>query len=486
MSDLCSAPAVELVRRIAGREVSAVEVMKAHLARIQEANPRLNAIVTLLPEARLLAEAERADRAVAAGDPLGPLHGLPVAHKDLTLTRGIRTTFGSPIFADFVPEEDALIVERLRAAGAITIGKTNTPEFGAGSQTFNAVFGPTRNPWDETKTCGGSSGGAAVALATGMVPIADGSDYGGSLRNPASFCGVVGLRPSPGRVPVWPDETPWFPVPVQGPMARSAADAALMLSAIAGPDSRAPLSLPESGEVFRRPLDRDFRDVRVAWIADFGGVPFDPRVPAALAPARTALEEIGCAVEDDAPDMSGAAIAFDRWRAWYFELNWGPLLDRHRETMKDTVIWNVEQGRGLSAPQLAEATRAWTALLRRVREFLGRYDFFVLPVAQAPPFDITEPYPTEIAGAPMKTYTEWMASCSWVSLLGCPAISAPVGMTPEGLPVGLQIVGRPRNDFGVLQLAHALEREPSPRPPLFANPPQADAWRSAVSRFPPG
>ena len=460
MADLCSASAVELARRIASREVSAVEVMKAHLARIHDRNPRLNAVVTLLPEERLLAEAERADRAVAAGDPPGPLHGLPVAHKDLTLTRGIRTTFGSPIFADFVPEEDALIVERLRAAGAITIGKTNTPEFGAGSQTFNAVFGPTRNPWDETKTCGGSSGGAAVALATGMVPIADGSDYGGSLRNPASFCGVVGLRPSPGRVPVWPDETPWFPVPVQGPMARSAADAALMLSAIAGPDLRAPLSLPESGEVFRRPLDRDFRDVRVAWSADFGGIPFDPRVPAALAPARTALGEIGCAVEDDAPDMSGAAVAFDRWRAWYFELNWGPLLDRHREAMKDTVIWNVEQGRGLSASELAEATRRWTGLLRRVREFLGRYEFFVLPVAQVPPFDMTQPYPTEVAGVPMTTYTEWMASCSWVSLLGLPTISVPAGRTPEGLPVGLQIVGRARDDFGVLQLANALERAP--------------------------
>ncbi len=459
MSDLCSAAAGELVRLIAGREVSAVEVMRAHLARIEAANPRLNAIVTLLPEATLLGEAEKADAAVAAGDPLGPLHGLPVAHKDLTLTRGIRTTFGSPIFADFVPEEDALIVTRLRAAGAITIGKTNTPEFGAGSQTFNAVFGPTRNPWDATKTCGGSSGGAAVALAAGMVPIADGSDYGGSLRNPASFCGVVGFRPSPGRVPVWPDETPWFPVPVQGPMARSAADAALMLSAIAGPDPRAPLSLPEPGDAFRRPLERDFRGVRVAWSTGFGDVPFDPRVPAALAPARDGLEAIGCAVEEADPDMGGAAEAFDRWRAWYFELNWGPLLDRHRESMKDTVIWNIEQGRALGAPDLAEASRRWTALLRRARAFFERYEFLALPVSQVPPFDIGVEYPAEIAGVPMRTYTDWMASCAWVSLLGCPAVSVPAGKTPEGLPVGLQIVGRPRDDFGVLQLAHALEQE---------------------------
>ena len=459
MSDLCSAPAGELVRRIARREASAVEVMRAHLVRIEKANPRLNAIVTLLPEATLLGEAEKADAAVAAGGPLGPLHGLPVAHKDLTLTRGIRTTFGSPIFADFVPGEDALIVERLRAAGAITIGKTNTPEFGAGSQTFNAVFGPTRNPHDETRTCGGSSGGAAAALASGMVPIADGSDYGGSLRNPASFCGVVGFRPSPGRVPVWPDETPWFPVPVQGPMARSAADAALMLSAIAGPDRRAPLSLAEPGAAFREPLDRDFRDVRVAWSTDFGGVPFEPQVPAALAPARGALERVGCAVEDAQPDMDGAAEAFDRWRAWYFELNWGPLLDRHRESMKETVVWNIERGRALDVSDLAEASRCWTALLRRARTFFERYEFLALPVAQVPPFDIGVEYPAAIAGVPMRTYTEWMASCAWVSLFGAPAVSVPAGATPEGLPVGLQLVGRPRDDFGVLQLAHALEQE---------------------------
>ncbi len=459
MSGLCATPARELVRLMVRREVSAVEVMKAHLARIEEVNPRLNAIVTLRPEETLLADAAKADRVVAAGETLGPLHGLPVAHKDLTLTQGIRTTFGSPIFADFVPDEDALIVERLRAAGAISIGKTNTPEFGAGSQTFNPVFGPTRNPWDETKTCGGSSGGAAVALAAGMVPLADGSDYGGSLRNPASFCGVVGFRPSPGRVPVWPDETPWFPVPVQGPMARSAADAALMLSAIAGPDPRAPLSLAEPGAVFRQPLARDFAGVRVAWSTDFGGVPFDPRVPAALAPARRTLEGLGCAVEDAAPDMEGAALAFDRWRAWYFEFQWGPLLDRHREAMKDTVIWNIEQGRALDAPALGEATRCWTALLRRMHTFFDRHEFLALPVSQVPPFDLTVEYPTEIAGVPMKTYTDWMASCAWVSLLGCPAVSVPAGTTPEGLPVGLQIVGRPRGDFGVLQLADALEHE---------------------------
>ena len=457
--DLCSLGASRLMRLIAARELSAVEVMRAHLARIGERNPRLNAIVTLLPEKRLLQAAEEADRRVAAGESGGPLHGLPVAHKDLTPTRGIRTTFGSPVFADFIPDEDALIVERLQQAGAITIGKTNTPEFGAGSQTFNAVFGPTRNPWNEAKTCGGSSGGAAAALASGMVPIADGSDYGGSLRNPASFCGVVGLRPSPGRVPVWPDETPWFPMPVQGPMARNAADAALMLGAIAGPDPRAPLSLSDPGSRFLEPLERDFGGTPVAWSVNFAGLPFDERVLGAIAPVRGVLEGMGCLVEDGAPDMDGAPEAFDCWRAWYFELCYGPLLGSHRSRMKETVIWNIEQGRALDGPTLATATRAWTALLHRSRLFLQHFEFFVLPTVQVPPFDLSVEYVTRIAGVPMKTYTEWMGSCAFVSLLGLPAASVPAGFTAEGLPVGLQIVGRPCADFAVLQLAHALEQE---------------------------
>ncbi len=475
MSDLCRRGAGELAGLIARREASAVEVMQAHLTRIQEVDPRLNAIVTLRPEKALLAAAERADEAAARGEPLGPLHGLPVAHKDLTLTRGLRTTFGSPIFSDFVPREDALLVERTRAAGAITVGKTNTPEFGAGSQTFNPVFGPTRNPWDEAKTCGGSSGGAAAALAAGMVPIADGSDFGGSLRNPASFCGVVGLRPSPGRVPVWPDETPWFPLPVQGPMARTAADAALLLSAIAGPDDRAPLSLADSPERFGRPLERDFRGVRVAWSPRFAGLPFDPRVTEALAPAPAALETLGCVVEEAEPDLTGADTVFDRWRAWYFERCYGRLLDEHRERMKDTVVWNIEQGRALSRDELAEAALRWTALRGRARRFFARYRFWVLPVSQVPPFDLEIPYPRAIAGVPMRTYTEWMGSCAFVSLLGQPAVSAPFGRTREdsgeGLPVGLQIVGRERDDFGVLQLAHAL----APPPPLAAWPSSPEA-----------
>ncbi len=456
-TDLCFQSATELARLIASGQASAVEVMDAHLAQIERANPTLNAIVTLLPnEAREHAAA--ADAVLARHETIGPLHGLPVAHKDLTRTKGIRTTFGSKVFEHFVPDEDALIVQRLRAAGAITIGKTNTPEFGAGSQTFNDVFGATLNPYDVTKTCGGSSGGAAVALAAGMVPIADGSDLGGSLRNPASFCNVVGFRPSAGRVPVWPSQAAWFPLAVQGPMARTVADVAMVLSAIAGPDTRTPLSLPETGATFDRPLTRDFNGTPVAWSLDFGGLPFDPRVTAVVEAQRERFEMIGCDITDAGPDVTDADEVFKAWRAWYFELCYGSLLDEHRETLKDTVIWNIEEGRRLSGPRLGEMARKRTALLERVHRFMSRHDFLVLPVSQVPPFDVSEPYVTEINGVSMETYIDWMASCTYISVLGLPAISVPCGFTPEGLPVGIQIVGRQQDDFGVLQLAHAFER----------------------------
>ncbi len=480
-SDLCYCTATDLARMVAAREVSAVEVMEAHLARIEAVNQTINAIVTLVPdEARRAAAA--ADTAVARGDVLGPLHGLPVAHKDLTWTKGIRTTFGSRIFADFVPDDDALIVERLHAAGAITVGKTNTPEFGAGSQTFNAVFGATRNPYDTTRTCGGSSGGAAAALAAGMVPIADGSDLGGSLRNPASFCNVVGLRPSPGRVPIWPSQAAWFPMGVQGPMARTVSDTALMLSAIAGPDPRASISLPEPSARFRPPLGRGAlhgdgggsdgeggEGVRIAWSRRLAGLPFDPRVSAVVDAQRATFERIGCHVEDGEPDLTGATEVFATWRAWYFELCYGSLLDEHRDRMKKTVVWNIEEGRRLSGPRLAAAARDWTALLDSTRRFMERFRFLVLPVAQVPPFDVEQEYPTAIDGVAMNTYVDWMGSCSVISVLGLPAISVPGGFTGDGLPIGIQIVGRQHDDLAVLQLAHAFEqstRVGECRPPL--------------------
>jgi amidase len=368
----------------------------------------------------------------------------------------VRTTFGSPIFERFVPEQDALIVERLKGAGAISVGKTNTPEFGAGSQTFNEVFGETLNPYDTTKTCGGSSGGAAVALACGMLPIADGSDMGGSLRNPASFCNVVGFRPSPGRVPTWPDVAP-SPLSVEGPMARTVQDAALMLSAMAGPDGRSPISIEEPGSVFARSLERDFGGARVAWSRDLGGLPVDPRVTAVLDGQRRVFEDLGCVVEEAEPDFAGADEVFKVLRAWRFELAYGELLEEHRHEMKDTVVWNIEEGRRLTGPQVGRAERLRAELYHRVRVFMETYEFLVLPVAQVPPFDVKERYVTQINGEEMGTYIDWMRSCYYVTVTGLPAISVPCGFTPEGLPVGVQIVGRHRDDFGVLQLAHAFE-----------------------------
>ncbi|MDA0282383.1 MAG: amidase [Planctomycetota bacterium] len=457
VTDLCFMTATEMAGLIRSGELSAREVMESHLAHIDRVNPRVNAIVTLLPD-RAMASAREADEFQVRGEPLGHLHGLPVAHKDLIATKGIRTTFGSPIYSDFIPNHDALIVQRLRAAGAITIGKTNTPEFGAGSQTFNKVFGETVNPYDTTKTCGGSSGGAAVALACGMIPIADGSDTGGSLRNPANFCNVVGLRTSPGRVPVYPSEMGWFPISVQGPMARTVEDTALMLSAIAGPDSRSPISITQPGSMFRHSLDRDFKGVRIAWSQDFGDLPVDPAVTTAIDSQRSTFEAIGCEIADAVPDFSDADATFKAWRAWKFEHHFRPLLKTHRDQIKDTIIWNAESGAALTGPELSTIESKRTRLYHRVREFMETYEFLILPVSQVLPFDVTVPYISEINGQQLDTYIDWMKSCYYISAIGLPAISVPCGFTDEGLPVGVQIVGRHQDDLGVLQIAYAFQQ----------------------------
>jgi amidase len=456
-SEICFMTARELVRCIRAKELSAREVMAAHLSQIERINPRVNAIVTLLPELAM-DQARAADEASARGEEMGPLSGLPIAHKDLVPTKEVRTTFGSLIYKDFIPDEDALIVERLRNAGAIAIGKTNTPEFGAGSQTYNEVFGETLNPYDISKTCGGSSGGAAVALACGMLPIADGSDLGGSLRNPASFCNVVGFRPSPGRVPVWPALVGWYTLSVQGPMARTVEDTALMLSAIAGPDPRAPISITQSNEIFAQPLRRDFKGVRIAWSRDLGGLPVDPNVTKAIEQQRPVFEALGCVIEDGQPDFTDADESFKVWRAWRFELAYAELLEKHRHQMKDTVIWNIEEGTRLSGPQLGRAEVKRTELYHRVRQFMERYEFLVLPVSQVPPFDVKQRYVTEINGIKLNTYIDWMKSCYYISVTGLPAISVPSGFTSRGLPIGVQIVGRHHDDLGVLQLAYAFEQ----------------------------
>jgi len=431
--------------------------MEAHLAQIEKVNPRVNAIVTMIPPEQALDAATKADNVLARGEETGPLHGLPVAHKDLILTKGIRTTFGSRVFKDFVPEEDALIVERFRNAGAITIGKTNTPEFGAGSQTFNEVFGETVNPYDRTKTCGGSSGGAAVSLACGMQPIADGSDLGGSLRNPANFCNIVGFRPSPGRVPSWPSQTAWYPLAVQGPMARTVQDIALILTAIAGFDRRSPISIAEPASIFAGPLNRDFKGVRIAWSMNLGGLPVDPGVTAVIEAQRNIFEDLGCIIEEDFPDFSDADEVFQVWRAWRYELMFGELLKEQGDKLKDTVMWNIEKGIKLTGPEIGKAERKRTALYHRVRKFMETYEYIILPVSQVPPFDLKQRYIEEINGVKMNTYIDWMKSCYYISTVGNPSISVPCGFTSGGLPVGLQIVGRHHDDLGVLQLAYAFE-----------------------------
>jgi amidase len=446
-----------MARLIRAKKLSAREVLAAHLKQIELVNRKVNAIVTLVPELAQEAAA-KADEKQAHKEKLGPLHGLPVAHKDLVETRGIRTTFGSPLYRDYIPAADDLIVERLHRAGAITIGKTNTPEFGSGSQTFNTVFGATRNPYDVTKTCGGSSGGAAVALACGMVPVADGSDTGGSLRNPAAFCNVVGFRPSPGRVPNPKAAFGWWTLTTSGCLGRSVEDLALVLSTIAGPDSRAPLSIQEPGEVLARPLGRGFKGVRVAWFKDLGGVPFDPRIRAVVDGHRRTFESLGCIVEQAEPDFAPAEVAFRMLRAWNTASLYGARLRANPGAFKDVLKGEIEEGLRLSGADVARAETAHAQLWRQFQVFLEKYEYFVLPTTQLPPFDVNTPYPVEIAGVHFNDYIDWMKSCWYISATGNPAASVPGGFTPEGLPVGVQIVGRHQQDFSVLQMAHVFEQ----------------------------
>src|SRR5271155_1250554 len=374
-SSLCLTSAVEMARLIRTKKLSAREALAAHLKQIELVNPKVNAIVTLVPEMAADAAA-KADEMQAHGETLGPLHGLPVAHKDLFETRGIRTTFGSPLYKDYAPAEDDIVVDRIRRAGAITIGKSNSPEFGSGSQTFNTLFGATYNPYDLTKTCGGSSGGAAVALACGLVPVADGSDTGGSLRNPAAFCNVVGFRPSIGRVPDPKAPFAWSTLSTSGCLGRSVADLALGLSAITGPDPRAPLSINEPGELFARPLDRNFKGVRVAWFKDLGGAPFDPRIRAVVDGHRKTFESLGCIVEQAEPDFSPAEISFRILRAWASANKHGANFKQHPDAFKDTLKAEIEEGLRLSVSDITRAEIAHGQIWRRFQAFLSdKYEY---------------------------------------------------------------------------------------------------------------
>lgn len=456
-NDLCFQTATELVRRIRKKEVSGADVVRAHIEQIDRVNPHVNAIVTMVTD-RALAEAIKADsRRGKKGVKSGPLDGLPVAHKDLFDTKGIRTTRGSPLFEDNVPTVDALPVARIKAAGAITMGKTNTPEFGLGSQTFNPVFGATHNPYDLDRTCGGSSGGAAVALATGMIPIADGSDTGGSLRNPASFCNVVGLRCSPGRVPGGTGG--WSPLNTAGPMARNVQDLALLLSVMAGPDPRSPWSIDEPGDRFRGSLERDVHGLRIAWGVDLCGLPLEPAVRDTVNATRRLFEDIGCVTEDAFPDLTGAKKVFEVLRA--VGLASGPLgalVRDHPDRVKETARWNVEQAYRLTGADVVAAEAARTTVFLRMVAFMENFDALVLPVSQVAPFSIDQEYITEIDGVEMGSYIEWMQSCSLITATAHPALSVPGGFTADGLPIGVQVVGRYRKEFELLQLGHAFEQ----------------------------
>ncbi|HEY0297146.1 MAG TPA: amidase [Bordetella sp.] len=454
---ICDMTALQMRVEIETGHLSARQAVEAHLASIEARNPAVNAIVTLDAEGALR-QADAADAAQAASRPLGLLHGLPVAHKDSFLTAGMRTTYGSPVFRDFVPARTSLPVTRQREAGAITLGKTNLPEFGAGSHTFNPVFGATRNPYDPGRTPGGSSGGAAAALAARMLPLADGTDMGGSLRNPASFCNVVGLRPSPGRVPQWPSATPYSTLTVAGPMARTVADAALMLAALAGPDARDPYSIEQDPAKFAGSLERGFAGTRIACALSWGGLPVEPAVLRALQAQLPVFEQLGCKVEEACPDFGDADGAFHALRAQNFAVSQGETLRKHRDKLKQTVVWNTELGLSQPATALIHAERERAALFERMHAFMGQYEFMVGVVSQVAPFPVATEYPTEIDGAPMRNYIDWMRSSYYLTMTGHPAISVPCGFTAEGLPVGIQIVGRYRDEWGVLQLAHAFEQ----------------------------
>jgi amidase len=455
---LCFASGRELAAMIRERKLSARELMTTQLERIARLNPRINAIVAKLDDDACLALASEADRQLARGDRVGPLHGIPWAFKDLEAAVGFPATLGSPIYRDFMPTEDTVLVARLRAAGVIPIGKTNVPEFGMGSHSYNTVYGTTRNPWDLGKTAGGSSGGAGAAIAAGLLPFADGSDLGGSLRNPANFNNIVAIRPTVGLVPTAPSQLPFIGFGVKGPLARSVDDVAFLLSVMAGPDPRDPACFPSDPALFAQPLARDLHGVRVAWCPDLGGLPLDRRVRAVLDAQRGAFVDLGCIVDDAAPDLTDAGEVFLTIRKWKSWIAYAPLLANHRHRLKPEAVWEIEAGARLTSGDVAHAMVRHAGLMERMRRFEETYEFILCAVNQVPPFDAGIDWPHEIEGTAMEDYVAWMKSTYWITSTFRPAMSVPAGFTADGLPVGIQIVGRHRDDLGLLQFAHAFEQ----------------------------
>jgi amidase len=461
-SDIVMMDGVALMGEIRSRRVSCVEVMKAYLDHIDRINPCLNAIVARCDRSSLLTAAQERDVQAARGQIMGPLHGLPQAVKDLLPVKGIPMTMGSPILKDFIPSTDSIMVERLRKAGAIFIGKTNTPEFGFGSQTYNSVYGSTRNAYDQSRTAGGSSGGAAVALAARMLPVADGNDYAGSLRNPAGWNNVFGFRTSYGRVPSDARDV-WLPsMNTIGPMARNVADLAMLLGVQNGYDDRAPLSIAGDMGTFAEHLKKDMRGARIAWARDFKGyLPYEPGVLDVCEAALKIFEQLGCIVEEAQPNYPIDKV----WRAWLRLRAWhssGPILAYYddpakRALMKPEAIFEVESGKGLSAFDVTAASLVRSEWYHAVRHLFEQYDYVIVPTAQLFPFDVEIPWPREIAGRPMETYHEWMKCALIVAMSGCPALAVPAGFSRDGLPIGIQIVGRHHADVACLQLAFAYD-----------------------------
>lgn len=456
----CYSSAREMLAAVNAKEISARELLELHLTRLEETNDAVNAVVSLDVDRARARAAELDDLMAGGGFTPGPLHGLPFAFKDTHETAGWPTTFGSPLRKDYVPTHDALVVERIRAAGVTQIGKTNVPEWAAGSHTFNPIFGVTRNPYDLSRSAGGSSGGAAAALASGMVPLADGSDMGGSLRNPASFCNVVGLRPSLGRVPDWPSVNAWQPLGVSGPMARNVGDVALLLSVIAGPSSRTPLSLETPGADFAPPPDdAALTGARVALSTDLNGtLEVDADVVAVVLDAGAVLESAGTTVEEACPSLAGADEAFLTLRAWMFHDLFGALLAEHPDDFKPSLAENIRLGADQTGADIAKAYRRLTTLSERVHRFFQTYDVLAMPVSQVPPFSADAEYPETINGQPQATYLDWMRSAYLITATGCPAISVPAGFSPQGWPVGLQLVTAPRTERRLLEFAYAFEQ----------------------------
>ena len=456
-TEICDLSLVEMTRLLRERRLSATEALRAHLDRIEQVNPVVNAICTLDVDAATRA-ATAADALAASGAALPALHGVPMTHKDTHDTAGLRTTSGSPLFADRVPQADAPIIALLKAAGVVTTGKSNTPELAAGSHTFNPLFGTTTNPYDPTRSAGGSSGGVASAIAAGIQPAGDASDMGGSIRTPASFCNLVGLRPSAGRVPLGGGD-PWAWISRKGAMARTVADLRLMMSVIGGPHPASALHAAAPVGVPATLAAGSLAGLRVGFTLDFGvGVPVEPGVTAVVQAQAELLASLGAEVVLACPDLGDADEVFQTTRAYDFATAYGDLYREHRDELKPALQWNLRKGVELTADELRSAANARARLRRSTGAFFESHDLLVAPAVQVAPFDASLEYPAEVAGVPMETYLDWMRAATLISATGLPAMSVPAGFDADGLPVGLQLVGPEGSDEVLMAVAGVYEQ----------------------------